>query len=186
MPSFRIWSLRLQAGRDRVYGPLADRRTVLSFLKCQVVRDALLDFGADLLEVESAERVLVSPCLQAPLFAVGPVLLSNLLGPLALDCCTGLQYSWKIHDHNRRPGGGQCPEDRRSDVRGPPNPSPRRRRPQRPRLLTRAICLYIDPHTVPVDPDFRFAEAELQPRLLFEDAGLWATVRKLKAQIGSA
>jgi AraC family transcriptional regulator len=57
---------------------------------------------------------------------------------------------------------------------------------QRPRLLTRAICLYIDPHTVLVDPDFRFAEAELQPRLLFEDAGLWATVRKLKAQIGSA
>ena len=57
---------------------------------------------------------------------------------------------------------------------------------QRPRLLTRAICLYIDPHTVPVDPDFRFAEAELQPRLLFEDAGLWETVRKLKAQIGSA
>jgi hypothetical protein len=57
---------------------------------------------------------------------------------------------------------------------------------QRPRLLTRGICLYIDPHTVPVDPDFRFAEAELQPRLLFEDAGLWETIRKLKAQIGSA
>src|SRR5215831_18631199 len=57
---------------------------------------------------------------------------------------------------------------------------------QRPRLLIRAICLYIDPHTVPVDPDIRFAEAELQPRLLFEDAGLWETVRKLKAQIGSA
>src|SRR5215469_10840420 len=56
---------------------------------------------------------------------------------------------------------------------------------QRPRLLTRAICLYIDPHTVPVDPDLRFAEAELRPRLLFEDAGLWETVRKLKAQIGS-
>ena len=36
---------------------------------------------------------------------------------------------------------------------------------QRPRLLTRAICLYIDPYTVPVDPDFRFPEAELQPRL---------------------
>jgi AraC family transcriptional regulator len=57
---------------------------------------------------------------------------------------------------------------------------------QRPRLLTRAICVYIDPHAVPVDPDIRFAEAELQPRLLFEDAGLWETVRKLKAQIGSA
>src|SRR6516165_1773377 len=81
---------------------------VLSFLKCQVVRDALLDFGADLLEVESAERVLVSPCLQAPLFAVGPVLLSNLLGPLSLDCCTGLQYSWKIHDHNRRPAAASA------------------------------------------------------------------------------
>ena len=57
---------------------------------------------------------------------------------------------------------------------------------QLPRLLTRAICLYIDPHAVAADPDFRFAEAELQPRLLFEDAGLWETVRKLKAQIGSA
>jgi hypothetical protein len=32
---------------------------------------------------------------------------------------------------------------------------------QRPRLLTRVICLYIDPYTVPVDPDFRFPEADL-------------------------
>src|SRR4029453_5680386 len=47
-------------------------------------------------------------------------------------------------------------------------------------------CLYIDPHTVLVDPDLRFAEAELQPRLLFEDSGLWETVLKLKAQIGGA
>src|SRR5262245_5617003 len=51
---------------------------------------------------------------------------------------------------------------------------------QRPRRLTRAICLYIDPHAVPVDPDFRFAEAELQPRLLFEDAGLWETSASLR------
>jgi hypothetical protein len=36
-----------------------------------------------------------------------------------------------------------------------------------------------------VDPDLRFAEAELQPRLLFEDRDIWETVRKLKAQIGS-
>jgi AraC family transcriptional regulator len=57
---------------------------------------------------------------------------------------------------------------------------------QKPRLLTRSICLYIDPQAVPVDPDLRFAEAELQPRLLFEDSGLWETVVKLKAQIGSA
>lgn len=56
---------------------------------------------------------------------------------------------------------------------------------QRPRLLTRSICLYIDPEAVPVDPDLRFAEADLQPRLLFEDNRLWETVRKLKAQIGS-
>jgi len=43
---------------------------------------------------------------------------------------------------------------------------------QKPRLLTRSICLYMDPQAVPVDPDLRFAEAELQPRLLFEDSGL--------------
>jgi AraC family transcriptional regulator len=57
---------------------------------------------------------------------------------------------------------------------------------QRPRLLTRSICLYIDPRAVSVDPDLRFAEADLQPRLLFEDSSLWETVLKLKAQIGSA
>jgi AraC family transcriptional regulator len=57
---------------------------------------------------------------------------------------------------------------------------------QKPRLLTRSICLYIDPRTVLVDPDLRFAEADLQPRLLFEDSGIWGTVLKLKALIGSA
>jgi AraC family transcriptional regulator len=56
---------------------------------------------------------------------------------------------------------------------------------QHPRQLTRSICLYIDPLAVPVDPDLRFAEAELEPRLLFEDNGLWETIFKLKAQIGS-
>jgi len=57
---------------------------------------------------------------------------------------------------------------------------------QKPRLLTRSVCLYIDPHALPADPDLRFAEAELEPRLLFEDAGLWDTVAKLKALIGSS
>ena len=57
---------------------------------------------------------------------------------------------------------------------------------QHPRELTRSICLYIDPQTVPVDPDLGFAEADLQPRLLFEDNSLWQTVLKLKALIGSA
>src|ERR1700745_2439499 len=56
---------------------------------------------------------------------------------------------------------------------------------QNPRLLPRSICLYIDPQEVLVDPDLRFAEAELQPRLLFEDRAIWETVLKLKAQIGS-
>jgi AraC family transcriptional regulator len=55
---------------------------------------------------------------------------------------------------------------------------------QHPRLLTRSICVYIDPQAVAIDPDLRFAEIELQPRLLFEDADLWETIRKLKAQIG--
>jgi AraC family transcriptional regulator len=57
---------------------------------------------------------------------------------------------------------------------------------QNPRLLTRSICLYIDPQSLPVDPDLRFAEADLKPGLLFEDPGLWETALKLKALIGSA
>jgi AraC family transcriptional regulator len=56
----------------------------------------------------------------------------------------------------------------------------------RPRLLTRSICLYIDPQAVPVDPDLGFAEAELEPRMLFEHSEIWETVLKLKAQMGSA
>jgi AraC family transcriptional regulator len=56
---------------------------------------------------------------------------------------------------------------------------------QHPRLLTRSICVYIDPQTIAVDPDLGFADADLEPRLLFEDASLWETVRKLKALIGS-
>jgi AraC family transcriptional regulator len=57
---------------------------------------------------------------------------------------------------------------------------------QHPRELTRSICLYIDPQAVAIDPDLRFAQADLQPRLLFDDSELWETVLKLKAQIGSA
>ena len=46
--------------------------------------------------------------------------------------------------------------------------------------------VYIDPQSVLVDPDLGFAEADLQPRLLFDDSRLWQTVLKLKALIGSA
>jgi AraC family transcriptional regulator len=56
---------------------------------------------------------------------------------------------------------------------------------QNPRLLTRSTCVYLEPGTVLVDPELRFAEAELQPRLLFEDGSLWQTAMKLKAQINS-
>ena len=56
---------------------------------------------------------------------------------------------------------------------------------QNPRLLTRSICLYIDPRMVAVDPDLRFDEAQLKPGLLFENDALWQTVLKLKEQIGS-
>jgi AraC family transcriptional regulator len=55
-----------------------------------------------------------------------------------------------------------------------------------PRLLTRSIYLYIDPQAVPVDPDLGFPQADLKPRLLFDDSGLWQTIHKLKAQVGSA
>jgi AraC family transcriptional regulator len=55
-----------------------------------------------------------------------------------------------------------------------------------PRLLMRSIYFYIDPLAVPVDPDLGFPQADLKPRLLFDDSGLWQTIHKLKAQIGSA
>jgi AraC family transcriptional regulator len=57
---------------------------------------------------------------------------------------------------------------------------------QNPRLLARSTYLYINPRALQVDPELGFAEAELQPRLFFEDSGLWQTVVKLKARIGSA
>jgi AraC family transcriptional regulator len=56
---------------------------------------------------------------------------------------------------------------------------------QEPQQLTRSICVYIDPRTAAVDPDCRFDEVDLQARMLFENSGLWQTITKLKAQIGS-
>jgi AraC family transcriptional regulator len=55
---------------------------------------------------------------------------------------------------------------------------------QHPRQLTRSTCVYIDPRLIAVDPDCRFDEVDLRPRMLFEDIDLWQTVGKLKAQIG--
>ena len=56
---------------------------------------------------------------------------------------------------------------------------------QKPRQLTRSVCLYMDPRVVAADPDLGFPDADLRPRLFFEDSGIWQTVLKLKAQIGS-
>ena len=53
---------------------------------------------------------------------------------------------------------------------------------QRPRVLTRVTYFYIDPRGPLLDPELRFAEADLRPRLFFLDKDLWATAAKLKAQ----
>lgn len=55
---------------------------------------------------------------------------------------------------------------------------------QNPRLLTSVTYFHIDPAAPLLAPELRFAERALKPRLFFEDAALWATAMKLKAQIG--
>ena len=54
---------------------------------------------------------------------------------------------------------------------------------QQPRILTRVSYFYIDPKGPLMDPELRFGEAGLQPRLFFEDAALWATAAKLTQEI---
>jgi AraC family transcriptional regulator len=55
---------------------------------------------------------------------------------------------------------------------------------QSPRLLASVSYFYIDPAAPLLDPELRFSERMLRPRLFFEDAALWATAAKLKAEIG--
>lgn len=54
---------------------------------------------------------------------------------------------------------------------------------QYPRALGRATYLYIDPAGTLVDPDTRFDQVALAPRLFFDNQVLWETVLKLKALI---
>jgi len=54
---------------------------------------------------------------------------------------------------------------------------------QKPRLLTRVTYFYIDPRGPLIDPELRFAETELKPRLFFFDKDLWETAAKLKADV---
>ena len=49
-----------------------------------------------------------------------------------------------------------------------------------------ATLFYIDPSLFTVDAGRGVAATEVRPRLFFDDDGIWQTVLKLKAQIGSA
>jgi AraC family transcriptional regulator len=48
-----------------------------------------------------------------------------------------------------------------------------------PRTLSKFMCIYLDPAMLPLDAKRREAGRGLAPRLFFEDAVLWDTVRKL-------
>jgi AraC family transcriptional regulator len=54
---------------------------------------------------------------------------------------------------------------------------------QKPRVLSQVSFFYIDPRAPFLDPDLGFETMDLQPRLFFFDADLWAAALKLKAQI---
>jgi AraC family transcriptional regulator len=54
---------------------------------------------------------------------------------------------------------------------------------QEPRALARVSYFFIDPDGPLLDPELRFGELQLAPRLFFEDAALWATATKLTQEI---
>jgi AraC family transcriptional regulator len=54
---------------------------------------------------------------------------------------------------------------------------------QEPCALARVSYFYIDPNGPLLDPELRFCESHLAPRLFFEDAALWATTTKLTQEI---
>jgi AraC family transcriptional regulator len=57
------------------------------------------------------------------------------------------------------------------------------RESQEPRAVTRATYLHIDPRGPLVEPEAAFADAELAPRLFFDDLVLRQTARKLEALV---
>jgi AraC family transcriptional regulator len=57
---------------------------------------------------------------------------------------------------------------------------------QAPRALYRVTYFYIDPRGPLIDPELRFHEMDLAPRLFFEDTALWATADKLTQEIARA
>jgi len=52
---------------------------------------------------------------------------------------------------------------------------------QDPRVLTRVTYFYIDPRGPQLDPELRFSEIAMRPRLYFFDQDLWETSQKLKS-----
>jgi AraC family transcriptional regulator len=52
---------------------------------------------------------------------------------------------------------------------------------QDPRVLTRVTYFYIDPRGPQLDPELRFSEVAMRPRLFFFDQDLWETAQKLKS-----
>jgi AraC family transcriptional regulator len=50
-----------------------------------------------------------------------------------------------------------------------------------PRVLTRVTYFYIDPRGPQMDPELRFSEIAMKPRLYFFDQDLWGTAQKLKS-----
>ena len=54
---------------------------------------------------------------------------------------------------------------------------------QEPRALTRVTYFYIDPAGPLIDPELRFLKRDVEPRLFFEDAALWATAEKLTKEV---
>jgi AraC family transcriptional regulator len=54
---------------------------------------------------------------------------------------------------------------------------------QAPRALYRGCYFYIDPAGPLIDPELRFHEMDLGPRLFFEDVALWVTAEKLTQEI---
>jgi AraC family transcriptional regulator len=54
---------------------------------------------------------------------------------------------------------------------------------QEPSVLARVTYFHIDPAGPLLDPQLRFSELELAPRLFFEDIHLWSTAAKLKSEI---
>jgi AraC family transcriptional regulator len=55
----------------------------------------------------------------------------------------------------------------------------------KPLLSLQATLFYIDPGMLMVDAERGVAATDVRPRLFFNDDGIWQTVLKLKAQIGS-